>query len=59
MTSEEKTKITDIKKCNFTEILEYFKKKSEERKAMSKEEKQVRYNNFHIHLFIWYFPSNK
>ncbi|XP_059163308.1 DNA topoisomerase I, mitochondrial-like [Physella acuta] len=40
MTPEEKAKITDIKKCNFTEILEYFKKKSEERKAMSKEEKQ-------------------
>ncbi|KAI8790710.1 DNA topoisomerase I, mitochondrial, partial [Biomphalaria glabrata] len=40
MTKEEQAIITDIKKCNFHEILDYFKKKSEERKAMSKEEKQ-------------------
>ncbi|CAG5135291.1 unnamed protein product, partial [Candidula unifasciata] len=40
MTAEEKAKITDLKKCNFHEILDYFKKKTEERKAMSKEEKQ-------------------
>lgn len=41
MTAEEKAKITDLKKCNFQEICDYFKKKTEERKAMSKEEKQV------------------
>ena len=41
MSSEEKAKITDLKKCNFTEILDYFKKKSEEKKNLSKEEKQV------------------
>ncbi|KAK3794730.1 hypothetical protein RRG08_014795 [Elysia crispata] len=41
MSSEEKAKITDLKKCNFTEILDYFKKKSEEKKNLSKEEKQA------------------
>lgn len=41
MTSEEKSKITDLKKCNFTEMSEYFKLQSEARKAMTKEEKQV------------------
>ncbi|GFN92237.1 DNA topoisomerase 1 [Plakobranchus ocellatus] len=41
MTDEEKAKITDLKKCNFTEILDHFKKKSEERKNLSKEEKQA------------------
>ncbi|XP_023862059.1 DNA topoisomerase 1 [Salvelinus sp. IW2-2015] len=39
MTSEEKSKITDINKCNFTEISEYFKAQSEARKQMSKDEK--------------------
>ncbi|ODM95055.1 DNA topoisomerase 1 [Orchesella cincta] len=40
MTSEERDLITDLKKCDFREINEYYKMKSEERKAMSKEEKQ-------------------
>uniref|UniRef100_A0A3Q3XNV7 DNA topoisomerase I n=1 Tax=Mola mola TaxID=94237 RepID=A0A3Q3XNV7_MOLML len=40
MTAEEKAKITDLKKCNFTEMNEYFKAQSEARKAMSKEQKQ-------------------
>uniref|UniRef100_A0A3P9JGB5 DNA topoisomerase I n=1 Tax=Oryzias latipes TaxID=8090 RepID=A0A3P9JGB5_ORYLA len=40
MTAEEKATITDLKKCNFTEMSEYFKAQSEARKAMSKEEKQ-------------------
>ncbi|XP_030632162.1 DNA topoisomerase I, like isoform X5 [Chanos chanos] len=40
MTSEEKGKITDLNKCNFTEMHEYFKAQSEARKQMSKEEKQ-------------------
>lgn len=39
MTSEEKGKVTDLKKCNFAEISEYFKAQSEARKAMTKEEK--------------------
>ncbi len=41
MTDEEKVKMTDLKKCNFSEMSEYFKAQSEARKAMSKEEKQV------------------
>nr|CAG4645388.1 EOG090X0296 [Lynceus sp. MCZ IZ 141354] len=41
MTKEEKELIADLHKCNFQEINEYFKKKSEERKAMTKEEKKV------------------
>ncbi|KAL3860588.1 hypothetical protein ACJMK2_010688 [Sinanodonta woodiana] len=40
MTPEEKSTITDLKKCNFKEMYEYFKAKSEERKNMSKEEKK-------------------
>lgn len=43
MTSEEKAIITDLKKCNFSEMSEYFKAQSEARKAMTKEEKQVSY----------------
>lgn len=41
MTSEEKGKITDLKKCNFSEMHQYFKAQSEARKAMTKEEKLV------------------
>ncbi len=41
MRSEEKSKITELKKCDFTEMQEYFKAQSEARKQMSKEEKQV------------------
>lgn len=41
MTSEEKSKITDLNKCNFAEMNEYFKAQSEARKQLSKEEKQV------------------
>uniref|UniRef100_A0A4W6EWC7 DNA topoisomerase I n=1 Tax=Lates calcarifer TaxID=8187 RepID=A0A4W6EWC7_LATCA len=40
MTAEEKAKITDLKKCNFSEMNEFFKAQSEARKAMTKEEKQ-------------------
>lgn len=40
MSTEERLKITDLTKCNFKEMHEYFVKKSEERKAMTKEEKQ-------------------
>lgn len=42
MTSEEKSKITDLNKCNFSEMSDFFKAQSETRKQMSKEEKQVR-----------------
>ncbi|KAL0113236.1 hypothetical protein PUN28_012411 [Cardiocondyla obscurior] len=40
MTESERAKITDLSKCNFSDIHDYFVKKSEERKAMTKEEKQ-------------------
>ncbi|XP_061902409.1 DNA topoisomerase I, like isoform X2 [Entelurus aequoreus] len=39
MTAEEKAKITDLKKCDFSVMSEYFKAQSEARKAMSKEQK--------------------
>lgn len=41
MTSEEKSKVTDLNKCDFSEMNEYFKAQSEGRKQMSKEEKLV------------------
>ncbi|KAL8596833.1 hypothetical protein ACOMHN_027162 [Nucella lapillus] len=41
MSKAEKEKISDLKKCNFTEINEYFKVKVEQRKNMSKEEKLI------------------
>lgn len=41
MTSEEKATLTDLKKCNFSEMSEYFKAQSEARKAMTKEDKLV------------------
>lgn len=44
MTSEEKSKITDLNKCDFAEMSEYFKTQSEARKAMTKEEKLVKLN---------------
>nr|CAH0105880.1 unnamed protein product [Daphnia galeata] len=40
MTHSEKEIITDLKKCDFTYMLTYFKAKSEEKKNRSKEEKQ-------------------
>ncbi|EZA62749.1 DNA topoisomerase [Ooceraea biroi] len=40
MTESERARITDLSKCNFKEMHTYFLQKSEERKAMSKEEKQ-------------------
>ena len=39
MTSEEAATITDFSKCDFRRIHEYYKEKSEQRKAMTKEEK--------------------
>lgn len=41
MTPKEKEIITDLKKCDFRKMHAYFIKKSEERKAMSKDEKKV------------------
>lgn len=41
MSAEEKEKITDLKKCNFREICEYFKQESEKRKNRTKEEKKA------------------
>ncbi|KAM6929978.1 DNA topoisomerase I, mitochondrial [Lycodopsis pacificus] len=40
MTSEEKSKLSDLNKCDFGEMSEYFKAQSEARKQMSKAEKQ-------------------
>ncbi|KAF8774695.1 DNA topoisomerase 1 like protein [Argiope bruennichi] len=39
MTPQEREIITDLKKCNFKDFDLYYKQKSEERKAMTKEEK--------------------
>lgn len=41
MTDEERKIISDLKKCDFTNMHEHFKRLSEERKAMSKEEKKA------------------
>ena len=41
MTSKEAAHITDFKKCDFTKMHEYFKEKSEAKKQLTKEEKQV------------------
>lgn len=41
MTQKEKEIITDLKKCNFRDMCEYFKAESEKRKNRTKEEKQV------------------
>ncbi|XP_065567351.1 DNA topoisomerase I, mitochondrial-like isoform X2 [Artemia franciscana] len=40
MTSAERELITDLKKCDFSEINAYFKRRSEENKNRTKEEKQ-------------------
>ncbi|XP_012286815.1 DNA topoisomerase I, mitochondrial [Orussus abietinus] len=40
MTESERAKIVDLNKCNFKEMHSYFLLKSEERKAMTKEEKK-------------------
>ena len=40
MTREEAARITDFGKCDFTQIHEYYKERSEARKALSKEEKK-------------------
>lgn len=55
MTPEEKSKITELKKCDFTEMHEYFKAQSEARKQMTKEEKQVSVSlhpNLHKHTHV-------
>ncbi|XP_039619433.1 DNA topoisomerase I, mitochondrial isoform X1 [Polypterus senegalus] len=41
MTEDEKMKIVDLNKCDFTEMANYFTAKTEARKNCSKEEKQV------------------
>ncbi|XP_060628213.1 DNA topoisomerase 1 [Anolis sagrei] len=40
MTSEEKSTITSLSKCDFTQMSQYFKAQSEARKQMTKEDKQ-------------------
>ena len=41
MTAEEAAHIKSFDKCDFTQIHQYFKEKSEAKKQLSKEEKQV------------------
>ena len=41
MSDAERTKIKDLKKCDFAKVFDYFKKISEERKLMTKEEKKA------------------
>jgi DNA topoisomerase-1 len=55
MTEKEKEKICDLSKCNFREMHSYFVAKSEERKAMSKEEKKVTcsYNTDLLYFLFW------
>lgn len=40
MSESERAKIKDLKKCDFSKVFDYYKQKSEERKALSKEEKK-------------------
>ncbi|XP_061605762.1 DNA topoisomerase 1 isoform X5 [Phyllopteryx taeniolatus] len=40
MTSKEKSKVTDLNKCDFSQMHEYFKAQAEARRLMSKAEKQ-------------------
>lgn len=42
MSEDERKTIKKLSKCDFSEIHKYFVSKSEEKKNMSKEEKQVR-----------------
>lgn len=46
MTSEEQEIIKDLEKCDFREIHKYFVDKNEARKALPKEEKQVRAGSY-------------
>ena len=41
MNEDERQLIRDLSKCDFTEINEYYKRVSEERKGRSKEEKKA------------------
>ena len=45
MSEKERKVIRHLSKCNFREINDYYKKRNEERKHLSAEEKEVR-NNF-------------
>lgn len=61
MTTSERELIRDLKKCNFKEMAEYFKLKSEERKNRSKEEKKVKFSvcGIKININIIYKSFNK
>lgn len=41
MTAAERETIKDLRKCDFTQVAQYFKDQSEQKKAMSKEEKKA------------------
>ena len=51
MTEEERITITDLKKCDFTQINEYYKEMSERRKQRSKEEKKVFFSTMEFRFF--------
>uniref|UniRef100_A0A8C4SRH4 DNA topoisomerase I DNA binding eukaryotic-type domain-containing protein n=1 Tax=Erpetoichthys calabaricus TaxID=27687 RepID=A0A8C4SRH4_ERPCA len=58
MTEDEKMKIADLNKCDFTEMANYFTAKTEARKNCSKEEKQVLSESCHprvtnVSIFTW------
>lgn len=60
MTSEEQEIIQDLDKCDFREIHKYFVDKNEARKALSKEEKQVRtgsYDTFWVQFWEFWLPE--
>ena len=53
MNPTERAKITDLKKCNFKEVDAYFKRKSEERKAMTKEQRNVSWIESDFDMSFW------
>lgn len=55
MTSEEQEIIKDLDKCDFREIHKYFVEKNEARKALPKEEKQVRTGSYDVIWEFWLF----
>lgn len=57
MTSKEQEIIKDLDKCDFREIHKYFVDKSEARKALSKEEKQVRDVSYDIWDWLMCFGT--
>ncbi|XP_059888921.1 DNA topoisomerase 1 [Delphinus delphis] len=57
MTNEEKNVITNLTKCDFTQMSQYFKAQTEARKQMSKEEKLVLQNFLNLWRILEYSSS--